>query len=48
MESDAGNNFHVIVKKITRFDGRRVGDFQEWDSKLRASFNKSIFNVLQG
>ena len=44
------NNFHVIVKQITKFDGRRVDESLEWDSKLRASFNvyKTIFNVLQG
>ena len=45
------NNFHVIVKQITTFDGRRAYEFLEWDSKLRASlseYNKTIFNVLQG
>ena len=51
MESSAVNNFHVIVKEITKFDGRRVNESLEWDSKLRASlnvYNKTIFNVLQG
>ena len=51
MESNAVNNFHVIVKQITEFDGRKTDEFLEWDSKLRASFsvyNKTIFNVLQG
>ena len=50
MESGAVNNFHVIVKQITKFDGRRADDVLEWDSKLRASlsmYNKTIFNVLQ-
>ena len=44
------NNFRVIVKEITKFDGRRAGEFLEWDSKLRASFsvyNKTTFNVSQ-
>ena len=44
------NNVHVIVKHITKFDGRRVGEFPEWDSKLRASlsvYNKTTFSVLQ-
>ena len=51
MESGAVNNFHVIVKQITKFDGRRANEFLEWDSKLRASlgaYNKPLFNVLQG
>ena len=30
------NNFHAIVKQITKFDGRRADEFLEWDSKLRA------------
>ena len=49
MESGAVNNFHAIVKKITKFDGRRADEFLQWDSKLRASLsvdNKTIFNVL--
>ena len=49
MESGAVNNFHVIVKQITKFGGRRADEFMEWDSKLRASlsvYNKTIFNVL--
>ena len=51
MESGAVNNSHVIVKQITKFDGRRADEFLEWDSKLRASlsvYNKTIFNILQG
>ena len=51
MESGAVNNFHMIVKQITKFDGRRVDEFLEWDSKLRASlsvYNNTIFNILQG
>ena len=51
MESGAVNNFRVIVKQITKFDGRRVGEFLEWNSKLRASlsmYNKEVINVLQG
>ena len=39
MESGDVNNFHVIVKQITRFDGRRADEFLEWDSKLRASLS---------
>ena len=45
------NNFHVIVKKTTKFDGRRTDEFLEWNFKLRASlsvYNKAIFNVVQG
>ena len=44
-------NFHVIVKQITKFDGRRADTFLEWDSKLCASlsvYNRTIFNVLPG
>ena len=44
-------NFHVIVKHITKFDGRRVNKLLAWDSKLCASLsvcNKTTFNVLQG
>ena len=40
----------MIVKQITKFDGRRADEFLEWDSKLCASlsvYNKTIFNVLQ-
>ena len=51
MESGAVNNFHVIVKQITRSDGRRADEFLEWDAKLCASlsvYNKTTFNVLQG
>ena len=50
MESGAVNNFYVIVKQITKFDGWRADEFLEWDSKLRASLsmhNKTIFNALQ-
>ena len=38
------------MKQITKFDGRRVKKFLEWDSKLRASvsvYNNTIFNALQ-
>ena len=51
MESGAVNNFHVIMKQITKFDGKRADEFLKWDSKLRSSlsvYNKTIFNVLQG
>ena len=51
MESGAVNNFHVIVKQITKFDDRRADEFLEWDSKLRASlgvYNKTIISVLRG
>ena len=51
MGSGAVNNFHVIVKKITKFNGRRADELLEWDSKLRASlsvYNTTIFSVLQG
>ena len=45
------NNFHVIVKQITKFDGRRADEFLERDSKLHTSlsvYNTTIFNILQG
>ena len=45
------DKFHVIVKQMTKFDGRRADEFLEWDSKLRASlsvYNKTICSVLQG
>ena len=41
MESGAVNSFHVIVKQITKFDGRKAGAFLEWDFKLRASLGVS-------
>ena len=40
----------MIVKQITKFDGKRADEFLEWDSMLCASlsvYNKTIFNVLQ-
>ena len=51
MESSAVNKLHVIVKQITEYDGKRVDEFLEWDSNLRASlsvYNKIIFHILQG
>ena len=51
MDSGAVSNFHMTVKQITEFDGRRADDFLEWDFKLCASlsvYNKTISNVLQG
>ena len=45
------NNFHVIAKQITKFDGRRTDECLEWDSKLCTSlivYNETIFSVLQG
>ena len=29
MESGAANNFQVIVKQVTKFDGRRADEFLE-------------------
>ena len=51
MESGAVNNFHVTVKQITKFYGKRANELLEWDPNLRASLSvyiKTIFNVLQG
>ena len=51
MESGAVDNFHVIVKKVTKFDGRRADKVLGWNSKVLASrsvYNKTISNVLQG
>ena len=45
------NNLQVIVKQKNKFDGKRVDEFLEWDSKLCASlsvYNRIFFNVLQG
>ena len=45
------NHLHVVLKQISKFDGRKGGDFLEWSSKLRASlsiYNKAIFNIFQG
>ena len=50
-ESGTVCNFHVIVKKISKFDHRRTDECLEWHSKLRASlrvYNETIFNVLKG
>ena len=44
------NNLHMIVQQITKFDGRRAGEFLEWVSTLYANlsvYNKTTFNVLQ-
>ena len=51
MEPSAVNNFHVIVKQITKSDSRKADEFLERDSKLRTSlsvYNNIIFNLLQG
>ena len=51
MESGAVNSFHVIVKQITKFDGRRADEVLEQCSKLCPSlsvYNKTFFNALQG
>ena len=45
------NNLHVNVKQIPECEGKKVGEFLEWDSNLRASlgvYNNTIFNILQG
>ena len=50
MKSGAVNNFHVIVKQVTKVDGRKADEFLEWDPKLCARlrvYNKTIFNVFQ-
>ena len=41
----------AIVKQVNKFDGKRAGDFLEWQSKLRTAlslYNRKIYNVLQG
>ena len=51
MNDSSINNFHAVVKKVNKFDGKRAGDFLEWQSKLRTAFslyNRIIYNVLQG
>ena len=50
MEVGAVSTFHAIVEQITKFDGRRMDEFLEWDSNLCASlsvYNETTFNVLQ-
>ena len=45
------DNFHVIVKKITKFDGSRVDELLEWDSNLCTSLSvyiKIIFSSYKG
>ena len=42
---------HVVLKQMTKFDGKKADDFLEWSSKLRAClsiYNRAIFNILQG
>ena len=51
MNDSSTNNFHAIVKQVNKFDGKRAGDFLEWQSKLRTAlslYNRKIYNVLQG
>ena len=50
MESGAVINFHVIVKQIIKFDGRRADEFRERDFMLRATLSvyKITSNALQG
>ena len=45
------NNLYVVLKQISKFNGKKAGESLEWSSKLRAShsiYNKAIFNILQG
>ena len=49
MGSGAVNNFHVVVKQRTKFDGRIANEFLEWDFKFRTSlsvYNTTIFIFL--
>ena len=51
MNDSSTNNFHAIVKQVHKFDGKRAGDFLEWQSKLRTAlslYNRKMYNVLQG
>ena len=51
MNDSSTNNFHAIVKQVNKFDGKRAGDFLEWQSKLRTAlslYDRKIYNVLQG
>ena len=44
-------NLYDAVKQIKTNDGKRAGDFLEWQAKLRTGislYNMPIFNVLQG
>ena len=45
------NNFHVVVKHVSTFDGKRPRNCLEWQVKLCTAlslYNRPIFNVLQG
>ena len=45
------NNFHAVVKEVNKFEGKRAGDFLEWQAKLCNVLNlysRSLFNFLQG
>ena len=51
MNDSSTKNFHAIVQQVNKFDGKRAGDFLEWQSKLRTAlslYNRKIYNVLQG
>ena len=39
MNDSSTNNFHAIVKQVNKFDGKRAGDFLEWQSKLRTALS---------
>ena len=38
MDSGAVSTFHMIVRQITKFDGRRADDFLEWGFSGVSSF----------
>ena len=45
------NDLHVVLKQLSKFDGKRADNFLEWSPKLRVSlsiYNRAIFNILQG
>ena len=45
------NKLHVVLEQISKFNGKKAGDFLKWSSKLRASlsiYNRAIINILQG
>ena len=49
MNDSNTNNLYALVKQVNKFDGKRVGDFLEWQAKLctALSLNNSLTRYLQ-
>ena len=49
--NDTANNLQVVLKQISKFDGKKADDLLEWSLKVRASLstcNRAIFNIMRG